>query len=65
MLPPSHTLTLRIIPSATSITLHAKLWMVSLVVEQALYYSLSTDHKVGIKNILGNLHGYIHLPSIW
>ena len=63
MLPPSHTLILSIIPSATSITLHTKLWMVPLAMAWALYCNLSPDHTVGIKSILGSLCGSIHLPS--
>ena len=63
MLPPSHTLTLRIIPSATSITLHTKLWMVLLTMARALYCNLSADHTVGIESILGSLRGSVHLPS--
>ena len=63
MLPPSHTLTLSIIPSATSITLHTKLWMVPLAMAWALYCNLSADHTLGIRSILGSLRGSIHLHN--
>ena len=63
MLPPSHTLALRIIPSATSITLHTKLQMVSLAMARALYYNLFADHIVGIESIMGSLYDLVHLPS--
>ena len=63
MIPSSHTLTLSIIPSATSITLHTKLRMVPLAMARVLYYNLSTDHTVGIRSILGSLCGSVHLPN--
>ena len=63
MLPPSHTLTLSIIPSATSITLHTKLRMVLLAMAWVLYCNLFADHTVGIGSILGSLRGSVHLPS--
>ena len=65
MLPPSHTLTLSIIPSATAIALHNKLRMVPLTMAQVLYCNLSADHTVGIKSILGSICGLVHLPSFW
>ena len=63
MLPPSHTLTLSIIPSTTFITLHTKLQMVPLTVERVLYSNLSMEYLIGIKSILGSLCVLVHLPS--